>query len=260
MKIVICGKGGSGKSTFTALLAKALDKKGKSVLVVDADESNLCLHRLLGARLPEIVMAHLGGRKGTKAALSQEFGKENKTDFFTDNMTLADIPGECIARADNIKLLVMGKIQQFGEGCACMIGNLSKNVLNRLALEKNEVVLIDAEAGLEHFGRRINAGCDLILCVIDPTYESTAMAKKVDKMAGEAGISAFFILNKTDEASAKILTDRIGDTKIITALPSDQTLFMQSLNGEVLDADLPGIHQVCEFIESYKKPVQLSIL
>ena len=64
MKIMICGKGGSGKSTITVLLAKALNKNGKKVVVVDTDESNLCLNRLLGVPAPEVLMDLMGGRKG----------------------------------------------------------------------------------------------------------------------------------------------------------------------------------------------------
>ena len=70
MKVMICGKGGSGKSTVTVLLARALRAAGKSVLVVDADESNLCLHRLLGASLPAAVK----GRSGCAAMIHLQGG------------------------------------------------------------------------------------------------------------------------------------------------------------------------------------------
>ncbi len=260
MKILICGKGGSGKSTITTLLARALNEAGKQVLVVDADESNLCLHRLLGARLPEILMDALGGRKGVKAQLNPGSEARPETMLLKDPMTLADIPEACLADAAGVKLLVVGKIRSFGEGCACMIGNISKTILNRLQEKENEIVLIDAEAGLEHFGRRVNAGCDLILCVVDPTFESVALSDAVRQMADAAGIRVAYLLNKTDDAVGDTMADRLQGKTVLATVPKNERLFLQSLNGQALTADIPEIQSVCRFIDSFKKPVSLAVL
>lgn len=250
MKILICGKGGSGKSTLTTLLARELAKSGKTVLVVDADESNLCLHRLLGARMPGTLMDAMGGRKGVKDKLNPTFPNSPDNAFLKDPMTLADIPAACLADADGIKLLVVGKIRDFGEGCACMIGNISKTVLNRLREADDEVVLIDAEAGLEHFGRRVDAGCDLILCVVDPTFESFALADNVQRMAAAAGIQVAYVLNKVEEAVNATMTGRLDSRRVVAVMPKSEPLFLQSLNGEALAADLPEIQSLCQFIEN----------
>jgi CO dehydrogenase maturation factor len=250
VKILICGKGGSGKSTLTTLLARALNENGKTVLVVDADESNLCLHRLLGARMPDILMDAMGGRKGVKNKLNPTFPNNPDNAFLKDPMTLADIPAACLADTDGIKLLVVGKIRNFGEGCACMIGNISKTILNRLREADNEVVLIDAEAGLEHFGRRVDAGCNLILCVLDPTFESFALADNVQHMADAAGIPVAYVLNKVDDAVHATMTDRLNSRRVVAAIPKSEPLFLQSLNGEALVADIPEIQSVCRFIET----------
>lgn len=260
MKILICGKGGSGKSTITTLLARALNESGKKVLVVDADESNLCLHRLLGARLPEILMDAMGGRKGVKSQLNPETADEMENALLKTPMTLADIPEECLADADGIKLLVVGKISSFGEGCACMIGNISKTILTRLRETDKEVVLVDAEAGLEHFGRRVDSGCDLILCVVDPTYESFALAGTVQKMADAAGIQVGYVLNKVDESVHKTMAGRLDSEKVIASLPKSDRLFIQSLNGDALIEDIMEIDDVCNFINGFRKPATLTIL
>ena len=260
MKILICGKGGSGKSTLTTLLATALNQNGKTVLVVDADESNLCLHRLLGARMPDVLMDAMGGRKGVKEKLNPTLPMSPEEKFLKDPMTLADIPTACLADAGGIKLLVVGKIRNFGEGCACMIGNISKTVLNRLREAENEVVLIDAEAGLEHFGRRVDAGCDLILCVVDPTFESFALADNVQRMADAAGIQLAYVLNKVDDTVRSTMTDRLNSRSVVASIPKSETLFRQSLNGEPLVADLTEIQPLCRFIKTFKKPVSFTVL
>jgi len=259
VKIVICGKGGSGKSTVTTLLARALNDSGKTVLVVDADESNLCLHRLLGARLPQVLMDAMGGRQGVKAQLNPASGDQPAPALLKDALSLGDIPESCLADADGIKLLVVGKIRSFGEGCACMIGNISKTVLSRLRECDDEFVLIDAEAGLEHFGRRVNAACDLILCVVDPTYESGAIADNVRRMADTAGIPAVIVLNKVDDAIREAMADRLKAHHIIAALPKDDRLFVQSLHGQALSADIAEVEDIRRFITSFEKPVSLAI-
>lgn len=254
MKILICGKGGSGKSTLAAILARALNKSGKTVLVVDADESNLCLNRLLGARMPDVLMDAMGGRKGVKEKLNPSLPVQAEEAFLKNPLTLADIPQECLADANGVKLLVVGKIRSFGEGCACMVGNISKTVLNHLQTAKNEIVLIDAEAGLEHFGRRVDASCDLILCVVDPTFESFTLVDSVQRMAESAGIEVAYVLNKVDDSIRQTMTERLDTRQMVTAIPKSEALFTKSLKGDPLDVDFQEIQPICKFIEAFKKP------
>lgn len=253
MKVMICGKGGSGKSTITALLAKALKNSGKSVLVIDTDESNLCLHRLLGARMPEVLMDAMGGRKEVKEKLHPSFPHRPEDAFLKDPLTFAELPTACLADADGVKLLVVGKIKEYGEGCACMIGSISKAVLSRLREEDDEVVLIDAEAGLEHFGRRVDAGCDLVLAVVDPSFEALAMAGRIRKLAEMAGVQAFFILNKVEESARQAMLLGVEEAQVIAEVPRDDTIFLESLHGKSLSGGLQEIETLRRFITSYKK-------
>ena len=259
MKIMICGKGGCGKSTLTVLLARALAGSGKKVLVVDADESNLCLHRLLGAHQPEIMMDAMGGRKGTREKLKQASDHQYEDAFFKQVLTFDTLPVECLAEADGIKLLVVGKIKEFGEGCACMIGGISKALLSRLQEKDNEIVLIDAEAGLEHFGRQVDKSCDLVICIVDPNFESIQMADRARQIAKGAGVQTYFILNKVDDDVRAVMTDSLDPQRIIAEIPRSNDIFLQSLKGQTLTAGIPQIGAACTFIYNYRKPLSLNI-
>jgi CO dehydrogenase maturation factor len=259
MKILVCGKGGSGKSTICALLAKTMAKAGLSVLLIDADESNFGLHRLLGASLPVNLMENMGGRRGAKEKLWSEKTETACENPFHDKMKIEDIPRSCIAEADGVKLLLMGKIESFGEGCACIIGALSKSVLAKLVEGPNSMVIIDAEAGLEHFGRRVDAACDLILGVIDPTFESLEMANKMTAMAKQADIDIFFVLNKVDAKVAAVMESRITSEKIAARLPKSEAILMDNLKGRALRADLTELDDLSRFLQAYQKPMRLNI-
>lgn len=256
---MICGKGGCGKSTLTVLLAKTLNNAGRRVLVVDADESNLCLHRLLGAEQPEIMMDAMGGRKGTREKLKQVKDIQYEDDFFKNVMTIDDLPAECLTEIDNIKLLVVGKIKKFGEGCACMIGGISKAVLSRLQEKEEDIVLIDAEAGLEHFGRQVNRNCDLALCVIDPSYESIQMSGRVREIAEAAGVPTFFLVNKVDADIRESVEEYLDTERVIGTLPKSDEIFSQCLKGEPLTVEIPQLEPICKFLLNYKKPLTLSV-
>jgi len=172
--------------------------------------------------------------------------------FANEKWKISDIPDECTMDINGIRLLIIGKIHRFGEGCACSMGFVSKTFLSNLEVGDDEMVIVDTEAGIEHFGRRVEEGCDMILGIADPTYESFMLAKKIEEMAQNAGASVFFLLNKVDEAVEDIMSAHIDMEKVIAKLPKDHTIFMDSLEGRELKTELPEIGQVCKFLEDFK--------
>lgn len=206
-KIVVCGKGGAGKSSIVALLAAALRARGKRVLVVDADESNPGLYRLLGlASRPEPLMNLLGGKRSIAKSYRGEVAPANDT-LLHERVALADLPAEYRSQADGVTLVAIGKILQSNEGCACAMGTLSREFLRRLTLAEDEVALVDTEAGIEHFGRGIEQGVDGVLVVVEPSYDAIELAGQIQGMAVEMGLpGALAVLNKApDAATAAIL-------------------------------------------------------
>jgi len=248
MKILICGKGGSGKSTITSLLAKDLETKGYRVLVVDADESNYGLSVQLGLEDPKELMDQLGGKKAVVDKMWAGRSAGEKAVIFSESWGIDEIPSECVSKKDNLYLLQIGKVKHFGEGCACPMGGLSRDFLNRLKLGLKDIAVIDTEAGVEHLGRSVESGIDVILLVLDPSYESIRLSEKISAMAKEAGKSVHFVLNKMDKATADKISDKIGKERVIGFVPFTSSIQEKGLSGEELDTTTADITDITNFI------------
>lgn len=247
MKIMVMGKGGSGKSTIAALLAKAYANKGKKVLLVDADESNFGLGLFLGLENGKPLMDFLGGRPGVREKLKQA-GTLSPVPMFSSKISPAQIPADCRRSADGVTLVSVGKIRDFGEGCACMVGVLAKKLLGNLALSPEDVVIVDSEAGVEHFGRGVDEQADILLGVLDPTRESLLMASAMDAMAKKINTRLFFILNKAEPLAQKVFTEKIPQDRIAAQVPPNPALAMDALEGRPLSVLPDEIRELADFL------------
>ncbi|MEW6681063.1 MAG: P-loop NTPase, partial [bacterium] len=183
-KISVCGKGGSGKSIITTLLANGIKEQGYRVLVVDSDESNSGLYRMLGFSYPPTPLLELaGGKKSVKRAMKSKFSEGREEPEINvlaqKRIRMDEIPAQYIISSNNISLVNIGKILQFLEGCACPMGVLSREFLSRLSLDDKEIAIVDMEAGVEHFGRGVEEGIDSLLIVTEASFESLYLAEKI---------------------------------------------------------------------------------
>jgi len=238
MKVIVAGKGGCGKSTISTLLAKELAARGKRVLVIDTDESNFGLHSQLGMERPKDFMNYFGGKQ-----VLFERVKELRGDWRVD-----ELPREYLAEKGNVKLLAMGKIYDFGEGCACPINALSSKFLEVLELEEGEFLIADTDAGIEHLGRGVERGCDLILAVVEPSQESIRLAEKIAEMAESIDKRVYYVLNKVDEETKETLSRSLNGSKVLAAIPKDERIFKACLKGEELNLELKEIGRLADFI------------
>jgi CO dehydrogenase maturation factor len=232
MKISVCGKGGSGKSTIVALLANEAQARGYRVLVVDSDESNSGLFRMLGFDHPTVPLMELvGGKKSLKQKMGQPSVLSEK------NIQTAHIPEKYLLEKDGLKLVAIGKILQSLEGCACPMGVLSREFLKKLTLETDELAIVDMEAGVEHFGRGIETSIDSVLIVVEPPLESVNVAQKIHELASGIGIkNVWAVLNKvpTGEIATRLereLQER--HIEVVGCIYYDSDIFSSSLDGTI---------------------------
>lgn len=241
MKLSISGKGGSGKSTLTSLLALAFRDRGYHPVIVDADESNSVLYRMLGLDSPPVPLVALaGGRQMVRQLMPPGYkpgpSEEGTHILARARINLAEIPRENIAQKNHINLLVIGKIVESLEGCACPMGVLGREFLGKLQLQEKEIVITDMEAGIEHFGRGFEASLDSVMIVVEPSFESISLAERIVKLAGEIGIkNVWAVLNKVgSEAVAGKLKYELAKRKVsvIGSIPYDEAIFNACLEGK----------------------------
>jgi CO dehydrogenase maturation factor len=244
MKILVCGKGGCGKSTIVALLAREMAKRGNKVLVVDSDESNIGLHSHLGMQKPEDFMNYFGGKR-----LLFEKTKEMKNKWRLD-----DLPRDYLTEKGNIQLLSMGKIYQFGEGCACPINALSSKFLEVLDLRDGEFLIADTDAGIEHFGRGVEKGVNILLAIVDPSQESALLAKRISELGRQVDKPVYYVLNRIgDEETEDLLMNAIDKERVIAIIPENKEIFVSGLTGSELNMDVEGIKEIADMLEFKKK-------
>lgn len=249
MKVLVCGKGGCGKSTVVALLSKEMAERENKVLVIDSDESNTGLHLRLGMTKPEDFMNYFGGKK----ILFE------KTKEITGRWKLDDLPKEYLSDKGNIQLLSMGKIYQFGEGCACPINVLSSRVLEILDVGDKEFLIVDTDAGIEHFGRGVEKGVDSLVVVIEPSKDSILLAQKISDLGKQLGKPTYLVLNRVNHESEMLLLESIDKENVIAVIPENREVFMSGLAGKELKISFEGIKQIADKLEFEERKVQAKL-
>lgn len=230
MKIAVSGKGGVGKTTFSALLIRTLSDMGKHVLAIDADpDANLAA--ALGipnaedivpiSEMKDLVYERTEARPGSIGG------------FFKLNPKVDDLPDSLSIKKDNIKLMRLGGVKKGGAGCICPESTLLKVLVTHIVLARNEYVVMDMEAGIEHLGRATAKSVDNLIVVVEPGRRSIDTADHIRKLASEIGLDNILVLgnkvrNEKDEAFIK---KHLKDFKLLGFLPYDQAMIEADLEG-----------------------------
>ena len=231
MKVAVTGKGGVGKTTLSSTLARLYADEGRTVLAADVDpDANLGL--ALGLTQEE-VNAIVPVSKMRELVVERTGANASNT-FYKLNPQVSDLPDKLAKEINGVKLLVMGTVDTGGTGCVCPEHVMLKALISSLVFRKDDVVVMDMEAGLEHLGRGTASMMDRFIVVIEPGARSIQTYEKVKKLAGDLGIT------KVDVVANKI-RDAEDEAFIRQNIPPEALLGFMHYNSEVIDADRRGL-------------------
>jgi len=250
MKIAITGKGGVGKTFIASTLMRLFEKNGFKVIGVDCDP-NPTLALAFGieedivplSKRNDIIEERTGAKPGT-------YGNIFKINPKVDD--LVDKVGYKVG--DNITLLVMGTIEEGGEGCVCPASVLLRRLLRHLILKRDEVVILDMEAGIEHFGRKTIDTVDLMLIVVEPTKKSLITAKRMKKLANDLGIkNVGVVVNKVREDDKESLKEIIKEElglEVFGVVSYDEEVIKCEFSGKLINLDSKVVKEIEEIFNN----------
>jgi CO dehydrogenase maturation factor len=241
-RILVCGKGGSGKSSTITLLAHFLELRDYNVILLDGDASNPGgLKRLIAGdtEAPRPLIDYFGGREKVTCPVddpSPLLRVDTASPVIELHLNPEEIPTEYYIRDNNIRLFQVGKIEQPNEGCDGPMSKVSRDFI----VEGPYVTLIDMEAGIEHFGRGIEKNVDVVLVIVDPTFESFEIAHRVNELSRKMGINhVFAILNSVkDNEMERVMRKKLTEKNVehLGTLKYDEEIFKAGLEGNILNS------------------------
>jgi CO dehydrogenase maturation factor len=250
MKLAVSGKGGVGKTLLTAFLSNIFTESGYSVLAVDAD-SNPNLAVTLGfpqaekitpiSEMKELIEERTGARPGMSGS------------YFKLNPRVDDLPAKYWLEHKGIKLMVMGQIKRGGSGCYCPENILVQALVSHLLLARNEVIILDMEAGIEHLGRATAKAVDRLIIVVEPGRRSVETAYRISELARDIGLRNIGLVgNKIrSQSERKFLISSLSSFEFLGFIPYDQKLVDADLaNIPILDSSQQIMSAVKEIYQS----------
>lgn len=230
MKLAITGKGGVGKTTLASTLARLYADEGRPVLAADVDpDANLGL--ALGMSQEEV--DSIVPISKMRTLVEERTGANEANKFFKLNPFVSDIPEKYAHEVNGVKLLVMGTVDTGGSGCVCPEHVMLKALLSALTYRKDDVVIMDMEAGLEHLGRGTAANMDQFLVVVEPGARSVQTYGNVKRLAADLGVKRVRVV-------ANKVRDERDEAYVRSVIPAEDFFGCIHYNPEIMDADRNG--------------------
>ncbi len=230
MKIAISGKGGVGKTTLASLIIKNFSDRGNKVLAIDADpDANLA--GALGIERPQDIIPISQMKELIEERTESKVGSMGS--FFKLNPHVSDLPEKLSVQKGNIRVMVMGGVKRGGGGCVCPESVMLKTLITHLILARDEVVVLDMEAGIEHLGRGTASSVNKLIVVVEPGKRSIETAHQIKKLAQDLGLKNIVLVGN------KIRNDQDKEF-LIRQLPGFTFLGFLPYDNQIIEADLEG--------------------
>jgi CO dehydrogenase maturation factor len=233
MKIAVSGKGGVGKTLIAAGLARGFAERGLKTMAIDADSSpNLALTLGLSAEEARKIVPISENTELVESKTSTGYAGVYRLSFTVDDV----VRDYSVSTPFGVNLIVMGTVRSMGSGCMCAPNAVVRALLRHLIVERDEAVILDMEAGVEHIGRGTAQRVDALLIVVDSNLKSLETAKRIHDLAANAGMKQLFlvanrIMNETQREAVESFAEKNG-LSILTFIPFDEKVTEADMLGE----------------------------
>jgi CO dehydrogenase maturation factor len=236
VKIAIGGKGGVGKTFIAGGLAAYFAGSGRRVIAIDADASpNLALTLGLSADEASRILPIAENRDLIQLKTGTGYSGVFRLTFTVDDI----IERYAVPTPAGVNLLVMGTVKSMGGGCTCPAHSVVKALIRHLVVERDEIVILDMEAGIEHLGRGTAEHVDTLLVVSDANKKSLNIAATICRLAKESDIPRTGLVGNrvADSQQENAIRDFAGkhDIPVIAFIPFDQEVADAGISGEPVD-------------------------
>jgi len=259
MKVAVSGKGGVGKTLIAGGLARGFAERGLKTIAIDADSSpNLGLTLGLSPEETRKILPISENKELVASKTDTGYSGVYRLQFSVDDI----VRDYSVCTPLGVNLIVMGTVQSMGAGCMCAPNAVIRALLRHLVVERDEAVVLDLEAGVEHIGRGTARQVDSLLIIADSNMKSLEIAKHIHDMAKAAGMQQLYlvgnrVMNDVQKEAITSFAEKNG-ISLLGIVPFDQKIIEADMVGETplknkTISAVRTIDDICEFLLSKKE-------
>ena len=256
MKIAVSGKGGVGKTLIAAGLARGFAQRGLKTIAIDADSSpNLALTLGLSAEEARKIVPISENKELVDSKTSTGYSGVYRLSFTVDDI----VREYSVSTPFGVNLIVMGTVKSMGSGCMCAPNAVIRALLRHLIVDRNEAVVLDLEAGVEHIGRGTAKQVDALLIVADSNLKSLEIAKHIYDLASKAEMKQLYlvgnrVMNEAQKTAIRTFAEKNG-LSLLTLIPFDPRVTDADMQGEtpLMKKEIEAVEVIDGLCEAFIK-------